>query len=77
MRKLSSLALVLALLAAPAVLAEEKHPACTGKPAATEKKADAKCDPAQCKKTCSADEKAKCPQHKEAAKPEASKSPKS
>ena len=66
MRSITTLALALALLAAPAALAgptcaghAEKAACCAKKDGAT---ADKKCDPATCKdcKKCTPEEKAKC-----------------
>lgn len=82
MRQIASLALALALFAAPAALA---GPTCAGhasKAACCAKKegaaADKKCDPATCKdqKKCSPEEKAKCAEAC-AKKAEAPKPPKS
>jgi hypothetical protein len=77
MKKLSVLAVMLALLAAPALMAGEGK---TDKGSCAKKCAQAadgkKCNPADCKKsdTCTAEEKAKCAAHKDS-KPEAPKAP--
>jgi hypothetical protein len=77
MRKISTLAVMLALLAAPVVMAGEDKAdkaSCAKKCAQT---ADGKkCNPADCKKSdkCTAEEKAKCAAAKDS-KPEAPKAP--
>ena len=77
MRKMSSIALVLALLAAPAALAGEKAGCCAKKSTET---AGATCEKSK-KETCTAEEKAKCAEKcaakKDGAKAEAPKTPKS
>lgn len=74
MRKISTLALVFALLAAPAALAGDSA-SCAKKCAGAE--AGKKCSPEDCKKSdkCTPEEKAKCAAQKEG-KPEAPKAPK-
>ena len=82
MRQIASLALALALFAAPAALAADcaghaaKATCCAKKEGATN--ADKKCDPATCKdaKKCTPEEKAKCAEAC-AKKAEAPKPPKS
>ncbi|KAA0256100.1 hypothetical protein FBQ97_13475 [Acidobacteria bacterium ACD] len=82
MRKISALALTLALLAAPAALAggdkccaKAADAKCCAKGATAE--AGKKCTPEDCKKSdkCTPEEKAKCAAQKEQ-KPEAPKAPK-
>lgn len=75
MRKISALALTLALLAAPAALAGGDPATCAKKCAGAQ--AGKKCTPEDCKKSdkCTPEEKAKCAAQKEQ-KPEAPKAPK-
>lgn len=77
MRKISTVAVMLALLAAPVAMAGEDK---ADKQSCAKKCAQAagekKCNPADCKKSdkCTAEEKAKCAAAKES-KPEAQKAP--
>ena len=79
MRKISILAIVIALLAAPVVMAGDGQAEKASCPKKCSQTADGKkCSPADCMKSdkCTAEEKAKCAAHKDV-KPEAPKTPKS
>ena len=88
MKKISTLAVLLALLAAPIVMAGAAEEGKAGKSCCAGKASQAAsktCDPATCTKKgdkCTADEKAKCPMHADAkagakAAPKAPEAPKS